>query len=64
MQQKSPVDCKDYSKISDDSWKTVNVTDIKVPFGIVRIPPGTVFRKGGKLAGIDVASLLEEFCCQ
>jgi hypothetical protein len=64
MQQKGPVNCQHFSKDSEDSWKCVQITDIKAPIGIIRVPPGTTFRKGRTLSGVDVVSLLEECCSQ
>jgi|GEM_PF-5408146 len=65
MQQlKSPVDCRHYIKDAEDGWKATQSTDVKVPVGIIRIPPGMVFKKGRPLAGVDVASLLEQYCVE
>jgi len=64
MKQKDPVNCQHFSKDSEDSWVSVHITDIKAPNGIIRIPPGTTFRKGRTLSGVDVVSLLEQFCSQ
>lgn len=64
MEQKSPVNCDHFYKDTDDSWKAVQITDINSPSGVIRIPPGTHFKKGHTFAGVDVYSLLERFCSQ
>jgi hypothetical protein len=61
-QQRSPVECKAFRKNPDGSWESVLITDIQAPIGTIRIQPGTVFRKGGKLSGVDIFSMLEQNC--
>jgi len=62
MEQKSPVNCKHFVKDADGFWKAVHITDIHSSSGVIRISPGTNFKKGRTLAGVDVFSLLEHFC--
>lgn len=64
MQQRSPVNCRHFRKEPDGSWRSVHITDIKDATRTIRIPPGTVFKKGRTLAGTDVVSLLERFCSE
>lgn len=62
--QRSPVDCSAFRRNNDGSWESVQNTDINAPIGSLRVQPGTVFKKGGKLCGVDIVSLLEQNCGQ
>ena len=48
-----------FSKNSDGSWTSIQVTDVQIPIGTIRIPPGMTFKKGGTLDGVDLVEVLE-----
>jgi hypothetical protein len=62
MTQRSPVDCTAFRKNPDGSWETTKVTDIQGPVGAIRLQPGTVFKKGGRINSVEVVPLLEQYC--
>jgi hypothetical protein len=48
-----------FTKNSDGSWTSIHVTDIQIPIGAIRIPPGMTFRAGKTLDGVDLVEVLE-----
>lgn len=51
----------EFKKQPDDSWVCVKNSDITTKAGrVIRITPGTVFKKGSKPWGLDIAQALEE----
>ncbi len=56
------VNLKEFEKKSDGSWVCVQNSDISMKTGrIIRVAPGTVFRKGAMFVGIDMADQLDKF---
>jgi hypothetical protein len=54
------ISSTEFKKNSDGSWTCVKNTDIKSPYGIIRVNPGMTFKKKTPHWGIDVAELLDE----
>ena len=48
-----------FTKNSDGSWTSIHTTDVQIPIGTIRIPPGMTFKAGGTLNGVDVVEVLE-----
>ena len=60
MQDKTFVSPNEFKKNPDGSWTCIKNTDIKNPYGIIRVNPGMTFRKTKPHWGIDVAELLDQ----
>jgi len=59
------ITVEDFEKKPDGSWVAVKNSDVQSKTGkVVRITPGLVFRKGGKLSGLDVAEALDKISGQ
>jgi hypothetical protein len=55
------VNLKEFEKKPDGSWVCVQNSDITMKTGrIIRVPPGTVFKKGTKFVGVDMAEALDK----
>ncbi len=60
MEEIVKIAIEEYEKKPDGSWVSIKNSDITTKTGrIVRIPPGTVFKKETRLCGLDVVSALD-----
>ncbi len=51
----------DFEKQPDGSWVVAKTSDIQTDTGdIIRLQPGMVLKKGGKLCGFDIVKILDE----
>ena len=60
MAQPVAIDLKVFKKNQDGSWTSIQNTDINIPFGIVRIPGGMIFKQGKLNWGVDIAAMLDD----
>lgn len=60
MQQNIVIKYQVFRKSSENSWESIQNTDIEFPIGSVRIPRGMVFRPGMTFYGVDIAVLLDQ----
>lgn len=58
---KDKLSLKEFEKKPDGSWVCVRNADLMTKSGkVIRVLPGTVFRKGYPLWGCEVAEALDE----
>jgi len=61
MDEIAKVNLKEFEKKPDGSWVCIQNSDITMKTGkIIRVAPGTVFRKGTMFVGIDMAEALDK----
>ena len=61
MEEIAKIAVEEYERKPDGSWVCVKNSDITTKTGrIMRIAPGTIFRKGGTFQGIDIAGTLDK----
>ena len=48
----------------DGAWRCIEATELQLASGRVQVAVGTRFVRGTRYMGIDVASLLEEYCAR
>jgi hypothetical protein len=61
MEEIAKVAIEEFRREPDGSWVCVKNSDITTKTGrVIRVAPGTTFRKGGRLSGLDVAHALDE----
>jgi hypothetical protein len=61
MEEIAKVAIEEFQRKPDGSWICVKNSDITTKSGrVIRVAPGTTFRKGGRLSGLDVAQALDE----
>ncbi len=61
MEEITKIAVDEYQKNADGSWTCVKNSDITTKTGqVVRIAPGTTFKKGGTFLGLDIVGVLEQ----
>ncbi|HEY3275056.1 MAG TPA: hypothetical protein VGJ94_00420 [Syntrophorhabdaceae bacterium] len=61
MEEIAKVEIKEFQKNPDGSWVCIKNSDITTKSGrVIRVSPGTTFRPGGKVSGLEVAKALDE----
>ena len=60
MEEAAKLAMDEFEKRPDGSWVCVKNSDITTKSGrVIRVAPGTIFKKGASLSGLDVAAALD-----
>ena len=61
MEEIAKVALEEFQRNPDGSWVCVKNADITTKSGrVIRVSPGTTFRKGGRVSDLEVAKALDE----
>jgi hypothetical protein len=61
MEEIAKVAIEEFQKNPDGSWVCVKNSDITTKSGrVIRVAPGTTFKKGATISGLDLAKALDE----
>lgn len=61
MDEIAKIAIDEFEKKPDGSWVCVKNSDVTTKLGrVIRVAPGTTFKKGGTLSGIDFVEALNK----